>query len=415
MSNDKRIMILGDNPESAVIVETANAMGCYTVVVGINTDTRPKKIASVAYDINALDVDGLCAIAKKEKVNAVMVGVADILVPSYCELCERIALPCYANKNAVKYLSNKILFKDKCAEVGLPVIPEYSENDDYSNVLPIVVKPVDSGGGTGISIVRSPEQLSPAIQKARECSHTKRIQIEKYMEGDIVACYYTLIDGNVYLSSMEDNLFTKLQGDLCPVTTGHKYASRYLNLYYEKAHDKICRLLENIGAKNGILQINAFVVNEEFYFYDPGYRFQGEAQHHILKYVNRFDHKEMMVNFALTGKMCDQAVFPSINDPYLHGKSAASFWILLKKGIIGRIDGMDILVSDAHVVYNGQRLTVGDCVNERMLGTEKQVFSRIYVVCDTSSELKLFAEKLSQTVKIYDEYGQNMILDCLKL
>ena len=98
---EKRIMILGDNPESAVIVETANTMGCKTIVVGINLNTKPKKIASKSYDVNALNVDILVDIAKKENVNGVMVGVADILVPAYCDLCERLALPCYADKNAV--------------------------------------------------------------------------------------------------------------------------------------------------------------------------------------------------------------------------------------------------------------------------------------------------------------------------
>lgn len=412
---EKRIMILGDNPESAVIVETANTMGCKTIVVGINLNTKPKKIASKSYDVNALNVDILVDIAKKENVNGVMVGVADILVPAYCDLCERLALPCYADKNAVEYLSDKIRFKEKCEEVGLPVIPEYDDNCLTVGDLPVVVKPVDSGGGTGISIVRSQGELNGAIQKAKEYSHSKRIQIEKYMDGDIIACYYTLIDGHVYLSSLEDNYFTRVQGDLCPVTTGHTYASRYLDLYLKKAHSKICQLLENVGAKNGILQINAFVVEDEFYFYDPGYRFQGEAQHHILQYINGFDHKEMMVNFAFSGSMYNGRNFEFANDPFIHGKSAASFWVLLKKGKIGKIEGLDHILSDHHVIYNGQRLSVGDEIKEYMLGTEKQVFSRIYVVCDTKEELALFSRKLHDTLVIEDMDGENMILDCLKI
>ena len=280
----KKLLILGDNPETGALVKTANDMGVRTIVTGIHHNSLAKQIAWKAVDINALDVDAMERLAKAENIDGVMVGVADILVPSYTELCNRLRLPCYSNTEAVTYLTNKSLFKEQLVKVGLPIIPEYQASAEYLNgnydalPYPLVVKPVDSGGGCGISIVRSKEDLKEAVEKAKANSRSQRYQIETFMDGDIVACYYTIIDGHVYLSSMEDNLFTKKQGDLSPVTTGHYYGSHYLEEYFEKAHGRICELLNNIHVKNGILQINAFVVNGQFFFYDPGYRFQGEAQ-----------------------------------------------------------------------------------------------------------------------------------------
>lgn len=230
---------MGDNPESGILVQKANSMGIQTVVVGINRDTLPKRIAWHSHDVNALDIDALETIAHKEGVNGVMVGVADILVPSYCEICNRLGLPCYASPNAVKYLSDKSAFKQQLAQVGLPVIPEYQKTQAFLGgkypqlTYPLVVKPVDSGGSMGITIVSTPEELPAAVEKAPQASHSHRIQLEKYMQGDIVACYYTLIDGQVFLSSIEDNLFTHKQTGRCPVTTGHFYASRYYTLYKE--------------------------------------------------------------------------------------------------------------------------------------------------------------------------------------
>lgn len=410
---DKKILILGDNPESGVLVETANNLGTKTIVVGINKNTKPKNIAWKAVDVNALDIVALEKIAKEEKIDGISIGVADILVPAYTEICDRTNLPCYSSYDAVKYLSNKSIFKEQLKKVGLPVIPEYQNMDDYDKIpLPVFVKPVDSGGGMGISIVTKRDQLKPAIEYATNSSHTKTIQIEKYMQGDIVACYYTIIDGKVYLSSLEDNLFTKKQEDLCPVTTGHIYSSKYIDLYFEKYHDKICKLLENVNAKNGILQINAFIENNEFYFYDPGYRLQGEAQHHILKNVNKFDHKEMLINFAFSGKMYD-GDFEKLNDPYLHGKKCASVWVLLKKGKIKNIKGLEDLLNDDRVIFNGQRFFEGDIVEERFIGTEKQVFSRIYVVCDDKKALIDIVNKINEKLIIISEENENMILDVL--
>ena len=409
----KKIMILGDNPESCVLVDAANEMGLQTIVVGINKGTITKKRAWKSFDVNALDVDSLEKIAKDEQIEGISIGVADILVPAYTELCKRLGFYCYSSIEAVKYLSNKSLFKEQLKKVGLPVIPEFDKLECKGIEFPVVVKPVDSGGGLGISIVERPTELQFAIEYATRSSHTGTIQVEKYMTGDVVACYFTIIDGNVFLSSLEDNLFTKKQGNLCPVTTGHRYASSYIKTYFEKYHSKISSLLANVNARNGVLQINAFVEDGIFYFYDPGYRLQGEAQHHILDAVNGFDHKKMLIDFALTGKMYD-GDFKSINDPNLHGKKCASVWILLKQGLIADIEGLDDILADKRVIFNGQRFFVGDSVSQSFIGTEKQVFSRIYIVADSLEELNEMIDIISQKLRIKDIFGNDMVLDMLR-
>lgn len=415
----KKLLVLGDNPESAVIVDTANKLGIKTIVTGINKGSITKRIGWKAVDVNGLDIDAMEKLAREEQVDGIMVGVADVLVPAYTELCKRLELPCYSTETAVKYLASKTLFKKALAKYGLPVIPEYQEteafrNGDYSSIpYPVVSKPVDCGGGLGISIVRNAEDLKAAVDKAYENSHSRQIQVEKYMSGDIVACYYTIIDGEVFLSSMEDNIFTDKQGDLCPVTTGHYYCSKYIDLYFEKYHEKMCSLLRGVEVRNGILQINAFVENDELYFYDPGFRFQGEAQHHILNAVNHFDHKEMMVKFAFSGRMYEGGNFADVNDPRLHGKACASVWVLLKAGTVGSIEGIKEIAEDPSCVFNGQRFFEGMEVTKPMAGTEKQVFSRIYLVCENRDELTAKIRNIRETLSVKSSDGEEMILDIL--
>jgi len=413
----KKLMVIG---ECSSLVRTANEMGVYTVAAGYYEGTNTKKIASKKYDINPLVVDELVEVANIENIDGIMLGIRDIYLNSYLKVCERVGLPCYANEMAIRYLTDKSLFKEQLQKVGLPVIPEYQDSDEFISgnyeqiPLPVVTKPVDSAGGKGISIVKSLCELQKGIDKALDRSFSKKIQIEKYMQGDIIACYYTIIDGKVYISSVEDNLFTKLQGNLCPVTTGHIYVSKHIDMYMEKAHDKICALLNGIGVMNGVLQINAFVENGEFYFYDPGYRLQGEAQYHILHVVNGFDHKRMLTEFAFTGSMgCPE--FPALNDPYLRGKNAVSMWVLLKQGTIGKINGVEVIRDCNSVIYMGQNIYEGDVVNERMLGTEAQVFSRIYIVSNEKKEIVDTVRKIRENLIILDTDGNDMILDALSL
>lgn len=49
--------------------------------------------------------------------------------------------------------------------------------------------------------------------------------------------------------------------------------------------------------------------------YDPGFRLQGGGFHITLKGVNGFDQIEMLIHFALTGRM-DCYNLDKLNDPY---------------------------------------------------------------------------------------------------
>ncbi|MEK7628739.1 MAG: D-alanine--D-alanine ligase [Patescibacteria group bacterium] len=52
--------------------------------------------------------------------------------------------------------------------------------------MPCVVKPADSGSSVGVSIVKSLDEIAPALVKAQESS--SRIIVQEYIQGDEVTC-----------------------------------------------------------------------------------------------------------------------------------------------------------------------------------------------------------------------------------
>ena len=155
--------------------------------------------------------------------------------------------------------------------------------------------------------------------------------------------------------------------------------------------------------------IQFFVENGRYYAYDPGFRLQGEAPHLIINAVNGFDHRRMLINFALTGSMGIDDLSVR-NDYLLKGKYAGSLWILLKKGKIRKITGLKELDGDPNIIFMMQRFQEGDFVTETMLGTERQVLARIYVVCDSKEQYIKKIKKIEQGLDIRDEFNVNMVL-----
>lgn len=413
----KRILILGANPETSELVRTAIEMGIYAIVTDYNPDAPAKRIASKSYDIDCFDIDALFEMAKKENIDGVMVGTADILMPVYQELCERLGLPCYATREQVRVFNNKDIFKEKCRQYGIGAVREFEVRIDenaeitYGEIeFPVLVKPVDSCSGQGMTICRSKEELQSAIMTAMRYSRRKVFLVERYMECDEVLLYYTFQSGYYSLSMMADRFTTKVQGKASPVCLSAIYPSKYMDLYFETMHDKACRMFKDMQITDGVLLIQAFVENGEIQVIEAGYRLQGEAPHYLIHAVNGFDQRKMLLEFALTGKMGRNDV--SMKDDHnLRGKKAASIWLLAKPGRIGKILGLEEIRKEPSVIKIVQRFDIGDTVTEEMIGTERQVFARIYIVENTVQEFRSLYKRILKSVRVLDTVGDFMLLD----
>lgn len=412
----KKLLILGGNPETSALVRVANSLGVKCIVAsGRHTDDA-KKYSWKASDVDGMDVTGLIALALEEQVDGVLVGVADILVPSYCKVCDALNLPCYATQRIVDVFSYKDVFKATCESYGIHGIPEYyldaeMKPADVAKIkYPVMVKPVDNGGGVGMTVVYKESELKAAVKKALDASHNKRFIVERYMDGvEDMGMYFTFKDGHCSASCIYDRYTTDEQPGMSRVCLGGTYPSKHINDYMKRMHFNAIRMFKEIGIKNGVLMLSGFFEKGEFYVYDTGFRLQGEAPHLILEKIYGYDQREMLIRFALTGNEGDKVdLFKE--DPYMKGKWAATVWFLLRKGKICKVEGFEDMANDPRVVANVVRLNVGDEVPQEWIGNEKQVFTRLYLVCDTKEELCDAIQEYQNKVKVYDENGNNMLL-----
>jgi len=413
---DKKLLILGGNPETRVLVEIANSLGIYTIVVDPNPSSPAKKLASESYEFDGFRIDQIVELAKKIKINGVLVGVADILVAPYQAICEKLQLPCYATQEIVKAFCSKDGFKAVCEKYNVQDIPGYYINeisnlDNLPNLdFPLMVKPVDNGGGVGMRICNDKNDLQNSITNGIQFSKKGGVLVEQYMNCDDIFAYYTFKDGKAYLSAIADRITTKKQGNLSPVCIGAIYPSKYTNQFISKINPLMVAFFEKLGIKNGVLNLQFFVKNNQYYAYDPGFRLQGEAPHiHILE-INKFDHRKMLLNFALTGSLGVDD-FNEKNDYLFKNGYASTIWVLLKSGTIGVVKGLDIIKSDDSVSFVMERFKEQDTIEPNMVGTEKQVFARIYLQCIEFEVLKEKISKFQQILEINDINGENMIID----
>jgi biotin carboxylase len=418
-TDGKRLMILGGNPETAALVRHANAMGVVTIVVDPNPDAPAKQEAVERYDVDGRDVPALVALARRVGADGVLVGVADVLVGAYQEVCDSLGFPCYANARTVEAFSTKDGFRAACEKFGIRGIPSFSLTAELAPTdvdalsFPVMLKPVDNGGGVGMVVCEDRDELRTGVDFAMRHSKRGAFLTERFMTCDDVFAYYTFKDGEIFLSAMADRLTTRVQGKTSPVCLAASYPSRHLDSYLAAVHPVMCRMFEGLGIRNGVLNVQFFVDGDAFHAYDPGFRLQGEAPHIVINAINGFDHRTMLVQFALTGRMGDVDLART-NDPRLHGNRASTLWILLKAGTIGRIEGLDEARRDPSVAFVLQRFREGEVVTPAMVGTERQVLARVYVTATSDEQLVAKVNEILRQVHVHDVNGNDMLVDRLE-
>lgn len=403
----KKLLIMGANPETVSLIKKAKELGIYTIVTDNNPNAYAKKFADQAENVNAVDVDGLVKLAKKENVDGVAVGVAEALLPAYCEVCARLGMPCYSTKDKFSIMVRKDYFKEQCHKYGVPTIREYSIEEKDKIFYPVIVKPVDSCSSKGIRVCQNEKELQEAVAYALQFSASRKYLIEEYMTGDEVISYYVMQDGNPIFVGMCDRYTYRERDDLVQLPISYIFPSRYIDSYMEHSDGAIKKMIKGLGLNNGSIFFQCFVdANGIVRTYEPGYRLNGAQEHIIISRVSGIDAKELYINLALSGKVADVDLEPLSNPK--PSQISCKLSPLVRTGKIKEIVGLEEIESLPDVVSVNPSYEDGDLVTGE--GTLKQIVCRFFIVSKTKRNLIDTIDKIYSMFSVKDSDGNEMLI-----
>ncbi len=246
------------------------------------------------------------------------------------------------------------------------------------------------------------------IDKALEFSKSKQLIIEKYMTGEEVIVYYVFQEGEPIFVAMCDRYTNKEQQGVAQLPTSYIYPSRYLDKYESEVDEKVKTMFKSIGIKHGITFIQSFIDEDGgVRFYEPGYRLNGAQEHYLVNAATGIDAKELMINFALTGRMAEEDLTLKAA-PDFNGKICCKLSPLVKLGKIAKISGLEEIERMPEVVSVNPSYVEGGTVTG--LGTLKQIVCRFFVVTDNKEQLISVLKDIQSTFKVEDEDGDSMFL-----
>ncbi len=305
----KKILLLGGSAQQIVAIETAKKLGFYTVLCDFLPDNPGQYAADKFYQVSTTDKQAILEVAEKENIDGILAYASDPAAPTAAYVAQQMGLPGNPYES-VEILCNKDRFRAFLAENGFctPKAKGYTcAEDALADVkvegfaFPVIVKPVDSSGSKGATVLHSRDGLEAALEFAFSFSRSHRIIVEEYIEKK----HPYLIGGDVFIIDGEIVLWGLLNchrdGRVNPlVPVGKSYPLELEPTDEENVRDTLRRMVKILGLRNGAMNVELVVdVSGRVWPIDVGPRSGGNMIPDLLGDMFCADVAKMSVQAAM--------------------------------------------------------------------------------------------------------------------
>ena len=342
----KKILLLGGSAQQVIAISTAKKIGYYTILCDYLLDNPGQYEADEFYLISTTNKEAVLQVAREREINGIVAYSSDPAAPTAAYVSEKLGLPgipfeiaeSFCNKNLFrKYLEKNGFNVPKCVELT-PV----SEPNAISGLsFPIIIKPTDSSGSKGVTVLDNADAFIRARDYAAEISRNKVLIAEEFIvrdHPDVIEAEIFVMDGKVTVWGLMNTIRDQYTNPLLPAAYSYP-----LNISRERislVHCEVQRLVTSTGVRYGAFNIEMVITKEEkLYFLDAGPRNGGNELPEFIGMLM----KGNLVETTLKAAMGD---YEGLDDISLDG-SSNGYWGMMvlhadREGTFQRIEYDDI-------------------------------------------------------------------------
>lgn len=190
-------LLIANRGEIALrVIRTARAMGIRTVAICTDGDVAAPHVRAADQSVTVpsyLDIDAVVAAAQAAGATAIHPGYGFLSErPAFARAVEKAGLKLVGpSADVMEQMGRKDAAREIAEAAGVPVVPSFPVAETGVSTpgmdFPVLVKAAAGGGGKGMRIVRSADELAPAVEAAgREALSAfgdDTLLVEKYVES----------------------------------------------------------------------------------------------------------------------------------------------------------------------------------------------------------------------------------------
>jgi biotin carboxylase len=302
----RRILIIGGGPAQATIIEASVGAGLYTIVA----DDRPEQsgclLSNELLVAHRYDAIAILNAALSLNLDAVVSGGADKTVIIAARVAEMLALPTYVSSKAAELSTRKGDLRRLYGEWGVAVpdsieVGSMGEVEQAANRMgyPLVVKPVDGIGQSGVNRVNSQSTLSEAFDQAQTMSSNGRIVVETFLAGTEIGVNAYVFEGSLAILTMGERVAQQGAGKAFGVAFRKQIPADVSDKNAELIRHQLQIVAKKLGLENGPIYAQIMITPRGPFIIEAMPRLGGGEDARLVKAITGFDMARAVINEAI--------------------------------------------------------------------------------------------------------------------
>ena len=333
----RSILLLGGASHQVSAIQAANRLGYRTILCDYLTDNPGQEFADTYYPCDTTDWQAVLDIAKQERISGIISFGSDVAAPTAAYVATELGFPTNPLDSTI-VLTDKPRFRAFLQEQGYPCPKAVAVHvdDDINEVidaihhlkLPLMVKPTDSSGSKGVTVVRSFEEseLAQAVAAAKSFSRNGKLVVEERIGSATSPVYGDDIfvkDGKVVFWGVMRCLRDLSCNPLIPV--GKMYPPQMSEGVETKVRDLLQSVVTDLDLSFGEMNIEVLVDDDTPYLIELAPRAGGNFIPLELQDISGIDLVEASILCAMgeepSGTVFDRAP-KYVSTSVLHSREA---------------------------------------------------------------------------------------------
>jgi len=308
MNKSDKIMIFGGGMLQVSLIQTANKLGYFTIVIDPDLNAIGKNVADQFIVVSGNDFEKTLEIAETNHIKGIVTAATDKPLLMMARIAELLNLP-FPSEEAIYNTINKfelkqILVKNRipCAKGVLTNLSELNTNLGNSEIaFPVIVKPIDSSGSRGVYYCESAEEISEMYVKSIKYSNFDEILIEEYLEGSEISIEALVQNNNLYLIQITDKTVSPFPYN---VEMGHLQPSQFYDEHYDEIFQVLDMAVKALNLNNCALHPEMKITKEGIKIVEIGPRLGGDfITSHLTPLSTRINIEEQLIRIAVGKKI----------------------------------------------------------------------------------------------------------------
>lgn len=291
-----KALLIGSSFSAAPMLQRLRARGLTVAVCGSLPADPCHQYADESHFVNYADRDALLDLVQRERFDFLVPSCNDTSYMSGAWVASQTGHPGFDAFETAQVLHTKDRFRLACGQLGLPVpraltvLPGIAPNIP-ADWFPVLVKPVDSFSGRGMTKVHDVTGLPQALADACKASQGTSVVVEEFVDGNLHSHSAFVVDGKLGMDFFVD--------EFCTVYPYQVDCSNHPSLLPDTVRELVRQdmqaLIQGMGLCNGLLHTQFIAQGNRHWIIEPMRRCPGDLYTSLIERSTGIDYTDRFV------------------------------------------------------------------------------------------------------------------------